>query len=254
MLIDSDEYKKLHEVEGKLWWFLILHQKVLEQIKAHFVDKTISILDAGCGTGGLLEKLKAEGYSQLQGFDFSDDAVKFTNQRGFPVKKINILECDTHFTPNQFDVIISNDVCYQFDDVELEQLLKNLFKILKPNGIIISNNQALNAFRGIHDIAVGAKRRFNRNDFRNNAIINQSAELKTLTYWSFFLAPLIFAIRFSQRIKLKLIGESNSKITSDVKLPSNFINRFFYKLVNSERNLPFCSPFGSSLFVVLQKK
>lgn len=254
MLIDSDEYKKLHEVEGKLWWFLILHQKVLQQIKAHSSDKTIAILDAGCGTGGMLDILKSEGYAQLQGFDFSDDAVKFTNERGFPVKKINILECDSEFKPNQFDVIISNDVWYQFDETELEQLLKNLFEILKPNGIIISNNQALNAFRGIHDIAVGAKRRFSRKDFIHNSVIKTSAEIKNLTYWSFFLAPIIFAIRFSQRIKLKLVGASNIEITSDVKLPSNFINQLFYKLVRLESKLPFRSPFGSSLFVVLKKK
>src|SRR5690606_23388219 len=119
---------------------------------------------------------------------------------------------------------------------------------------IISNNQALNAFHGIHDIAVGAKKRFSRKDFLHNSVIESSAEIKNLTYWSFLLAPLIFTIRFSQRVKLKFIGASNIEITSDVKLPSNFINQLFYKLVRLESKLPFRSPFGSSLFVVLQKR
>jgi len=252
MLIDSVEYKKLRETEDKLWWFKHLHNKVLKEIKNNSLSNTISILDAGCGTGGLLEKLKSEGYENVIGFDFSEDAVDFSRERGFNVTKLDILNCADHFEESQFDIIISNDVWYQFDDNELDQLLNNLFKILKPGGIIISNNQALKAFGGIHDIAVGAKRRFKKSDFKNNTIINKNAKFVKMIYWSFILAPLIYIIRLSQRIKLRLF-KSDIKIESDVKLPSPVINSIFFKIVDFEENLPVKSPFGSSLFLVMKK-
>ena len=69
MLINSSEYEKMYQTEEKLWWYKILHEKVLEVIILFFQEnKSIKILDAGCGTGGMLEILKKNDYINIQEF------------------------------------------------------------------------------------------------------------------------------------------------------------------------------------------
>ena len=47
-----EEYKMMYDAEEKLWWYSILHEKVLAEIVKKYRDNdNISILDIGCGTG-----------------------------------------------------------------------------------------------------------------------------------------------------------------------------------------------------------
>ncbi|MEO6686238.1 MAG: class I SAM-dependent methyltransferase, partial [Dyadobacter sp.] len=63
MINNRAEYQRMFEVEQKLWWYQILHEKVLYQIEKQFKkNKNITILDAACGTGGLLSFFQANDY------------------------------------------------------------------------------------------------------------------------------------------------------------------------------------------------
>ena len=54
MIDNRQEYQRMFEVERQLWWYQILHRKVLSQITSHFRThySDLKILDAACGTGG----------------------------------------------------------------------------------------------------------------------------------------------------------------------------------------------------------
>ena len=75
MLGNKDEYDRMAEAEGKHWWYRSLHERVLRTIQKQFASRDIDILDAGCGTGGLLSYLRDNGFTNLQGFDISEFAV-----------------------------------------------------------------------------------------------------------------------------------------------------------------------------------
>ena len=78
MIGRSDEYEKMFRLEGQLWWYRILHERVESVLRQHFGDKRdIQLLDAGCGTGGLLSFLRQRNYNNLRGIDGSADAVAF---------------------------------------------------------------------------------------------------------------------------------------------------------------------------------
>lgn len=251
MLINRAEYEAMYQVEEQLWWYKILHERVYEAIKAEFGDKTdIKILDAGCGTGGMLSFLAAKGYKQIQGFDFNDAAVEFSKNRGLHVSQASILELKGMFETDGFDVVICNDVLYQFEDEEIKNALLDILSLLKPNGKFISNNNAFEAFRGTHDIAVGSKKRFVLADFKKYL---GAQKIVKATYWSFFLSPLIFLVRFVQRLQLRFGKVNLAEIKSDVSLPSPFLNSFFYRLVKFESRLSSNFPFGSSLFLIITK-
>jgi len=254
MLINYDEYRMMYEAEEKLWWYRILHEKVLKEIQNRFHEnKQIKILDAGCGTGGLMSFLIKHGYENIQGFDYSEDAVNFCKERNLAVQQIDITNFENKFAANSFDVIVNDDVVYQFDNSTITNIFHTFQSILKVDGIIISNNNAFNVFYGTHDIAVGGKQRFKLSDFEK---ILKNLPLKIIyhTYWSVLLSPLILGVRLVQQIQLKLNLIDLKSIKSDVTVPADFVNNFFYQVVKLEEQLFKKGFFGSSLFLVLRKK
>ena len=74
-----NEYYKMAEVEMNHWWYKSLHFQVLQQLMIKSKSKKIKILDAGCGSGGLMKYLEARGYENMKGFDISDEAVNLCN-------------------------------------------------------------------------------------------------------------------------------------------------------------------------------
>jgi 2-polyprenyl-3-methyl-5-hydroxy-6-metoxy-1,4-benzoquinol methylase len=161
LLINYQEYLAMYKVEDTLWWYQVLHDRVVEEVKSLPGFPHLKVLDAGCGTGGLMSRLKMEGVTDIQGFDFNADAVAFSRSRGLEVHQADI----RNFSLGTFDVVISNDVLYQMDDHELLSAMDSLCSALHKGGVLISNNNAFAVFGGIHDIAVGSKRRFVKKDF-----------------------------------------------------------------------------------------
>ena len=254
MLINYDEYRAMYKAEEKLWWYKVLHEKVLKEIKNKFGEnKQIEILDAGCGTGGLMSFLLKNGYHNIQGFDYSIDAVSFCNERRLAVQQIDIIDFENIFGDNIFDVIINNDVVYQFENSVIRTIFSTFQRKLATNGIVITNNNAFNVFYGTHDIAVGGKQRFSLSDFVN-ILDGTSLEIIYYSYWSWILSPLILTVRLVQQLQLKFNLIDLKKIKSDVSIPSNFINNFLYRIVKVEEKLQKKGFFGSSLFLVLNKK
>ncbi len=244
----------MYEAETQLWWYKILHEKILKLIILNSNNKNIKILDAGCGTGGLMTFLQKNGYSNIKGFDYSDDAVLFCKKRNLDVIKGNITELGDLFM-EKFDIIICNDVLYQFENEAIVSTFKSLFYRLSGDGFIISNNQAFDVFSGTHDMAVGAKQRFTLSKIVNLvSSANSKFEIKYSNYWSLFLSPLILIIRLTQKLKIYFNLVDIKTLKSDVNIPNLFLNKVFYKIVKLEEFLFKKAFFGSSLIVQIGKR
>lgn len=253
MIGRSDEYAKMFRIEQQLWWYRILHQTVAQHLSVKLGSRRdVTILDAGCGTGGLLDFLRKQGYTNLRGIDGSADAVQFCHERNLPVTQVDLADL-THFAPGQtYDVIVCNDVFCYFDDPSLTRLLTELARRLNPDGMLLSNNNAFGVFWGQHDLAIGSTRRFVRADFAR-LLPAVGLQLRSSTYWSFLLSPLILLVRQWQRLQLRLGWRSPDQPASDVYLPHPFVNETLYRLVRTERRLLPRTPFGSSLFTTAGK-
>lgn len=257
MFDKKDEYEKMFRVEQQLWWYRILHGRVLAAIQKQFGDRTdIRLLDAGCGTGGLLSYLRERGYRNTEGLDGSADAVAFCHERGLNVSQANLLNMNTwqpEETTEAFDVVVCDDVFCYFNDEQLRQLIAELSRRVRPGGLLITNNNAFAVFRGSHDLAVGSTRRFVRADLER-LLPGTGLTIQYSTYWSLFLSPLILAIRQWQNLQLRLGWQTADQPHSDVYLPPNWLNSLFYGLVKAEGTLLPRTPFGSSLFTILKKR
>ena len=166
MIGRSEEYEKMFQLEGQLWWYRHLHERTEAALQQQFGQRRdMQILDAGCGTGGMLDFLRRKGYENLRGIDGSTDAITFCQERGFSVTSVNLNDLAAFEPTTQYDAIICNDVFCYFTEAELPPLVAALAQRLKPAGILISNNNAFRIFAGQHDIAVGILRRFVLADF-----------------------------------------------------------------------------------------
>lgn len=248
-----DEYEKMFRLEEQLWWYRILHERVEAALQQRFGGRRdMAILDAGCGTGGLLHALRRQGYVNLRGLDGSADAVAFCRERGLNVSLLNLTDLGGYEPDRQYDVIICNDVFCYFNDQQLSGLLSNFGRRLRPDGWLISNNNAFRVFWGQHDLAIGSSRRFVRADF-DRLLPAAGLQVGQSTYWSFALSPLILLMRQWQRLQLTLGWRKTENARSDVYLPAAWLNETLYRLVHTEQNLLPRTPFGSSLFIIVSK-
>ncbi|MEZ0538775.1 class I SAM-dependent DNA methyltransferase [Fibrella arboris] len=256
MIEKTGEFGRMFAVEEQLWWYRHLHDQVIRRIQARFGQRRdLTILDAGCGTGGLLSRLRQAGYTAIHGVDGSPEGVTFCRERGLPVDLLNLNQLASYspagMSDASFDVIICNDVFCYFVDTDLIPLLSEFERRLRPGGILISNNNAFSVFWGEHDLAVGSLRRFVRADF-NRLLVDTGLQIRSATYWSFLLSPLILLVRQWQALKLRLRKRPAAELTSDVELSPPLLNQWLYSVVSFERKLIPSAPFGSSLLLEIE--
>lgn len=272
MIGNRREYDVMAAVESDHWWYAHLHRRVLRAIEHHCVTTgalttknqsmtdppTVRILDAGCGTGGLLMKLQQAGFTGARGFDLSEDAVAYATERGLDVVQGDLKQMAMFAPSDSVDVIVNNDTLYHLNELEQRAFFKACYAQLKPGGIMVLNVPALKAFSGNHDLAVGITQRFSK---RTLLPLLEQADFQVLKaqYWPFILSPLIGLTRLLQKIQRKTPGLGHDQALkqtyqSDLAMPHPFVNAVLSLICRFELTWPFKTPWGSSLFVVLQKR
>lgn len=250
MLERRHEYDKMARVEQEHWWYRTLHHLVLDSIRRRFRGNEIAIIDAGCGTGGLMLFLRSRGYCHISGFDLSEDGVRYCRQRNLAVAQDHLLNLAARHPPASADVIVSTDTLYFLEPNERISFVRQSGEILKPGGLLILNLPALKAFAGIHDLSVGIKHRFSRADVR--AFVNRDRfHIVRELYWPFLLSPAVFLVRAFQRLKMRV--DSQFDVRSDIELPGRAINMLLETITRLENRWFPTKPFGSSLLVVAEK-
>ena len=115
--------------------------KTLDWILANSENKQLNILDLGCGPGLYSEKLAEKGHN-VTGVDFSANSIEYAKKTAKNKKlKINYLQenyLNLDLEENSFDlvILIFTDFGPLLPD-EREQLLLNIKRVLKPNGVFI---------------------------------------------------------------------------------------------------------------------
>ncbi|GAB3166341.1 class I SAM-dependent methyltransferase [Telluribacter humicola] len=253
MIDNRLEYQRMYDVERRLWWYQSLHGRVLRQIRRQFGpnNRSIRILDAACGTGGLLSYLREQGYPHLTGFDYSRHAIDFSQERGLDVSFGDLRRVDDFRPSEHYDVITCNDALYFLTDEEITNALTSIRKRLLPGGLLLVNIHAFEAFAGTHDVAVGSSRRFQHADFERYAG-QAGLTIQRHTYWPFALSVPILAVRQWQQYQLRQGRVNIQEVDSDVSYPGDLINGLLRGIMKLEETALSSAPFGSSLFLVMK--
>jgi SAM-dependent methyltransferase len=239
-----DEYRKMAEVEERMWYYRALHRNIICSVKLRSNPVEVSLLDAGCGTGGLLYRFK-QAYPEWRftGLDFSSVACDRARKRtGGEIVEGSISTLP--FPAAHFDVAVSCDVVCQISDAE--KAVAEFFRCLKSGGIVVLNMPAYQWMYSYHDRETANLRRYTRTEV--NALLTAAGfKIVRSTYWNMLPFPLAF-------IKRKILPSDSSK--SDVKLLPPPVEAFFNGLMRLEQfwlSLGGRMPFGSSVLTVAQK-
>jgi trans-aconitate 2-methyltransferase len=131
---DSTAYDRLSDPQ--YGWGL----KVLEKLKVLPLRGNEHILDAGCGTGRVTEKLlQAFPQSQVTAVDASANMVDEAGKRLAPFgQRVKIAQVDLLELPDQnsFDVIFSTAVFHWIQDHD--RLFQIVFRALRPGGFLLA--------------------------------------------------------------------------------------------------------------------
>jgi ubiquinone/menaquinone biosynthesis C-methylase UbiE len=241
----KEEYKKMFFLEKNNWWF-----KGKRHIIFNFVDKfyknknNLKILDVGCGTGIILKRF--EKYGQVYGTDISEDAINFCKKRN--LKNVQVGDANKlQYSSNSFDIISINDVLYHKGIKDDVAVLKELFRVCKKGGRIFITDSAMKCLWSKHDLAVHARTRYSKEEF-NKKLIKSGFKVQKISYFNFFLFPLVFFVRRINNI-------TKRKPSTDIEKTIEPFNTILYSIFVLESYLLkiINFPAGVSIFIVAKK-
>jgi SAM-dependent methyltransferase len=110
-----------------------------------YVSKNALILDIGCGYGRTLNELYSNGYSNTVGIDFSEKMIERGKIMHPHLRFETIINGKTNYFENTFEAVVLLAVltCIIKDEEQID-LLNEVKRILKPDGIIYVNDFLLN--------------------------------------------------------------------------------------------------------------
>src|SRR5215510_4036118 len=78
--MNAEEYERMYRLEDSYWWFVGRHDLVLGFIDSIYKQRgDLTILDIGCGTGAMSQKMQDRG--MVVSADFSPQALSYGKRR-----------------------------------------------------------------------------------------------------------------------------------------------------------------------------
>ncbi|HEY9679245.1 MAG TPA: class I SAM-dependent methyltransferase [Drouetiella sp.] len=212
--MDDTEYTNIAQNESNHFYYVSVHELVLGLIEQNFRSNKsqLQILDAGCGTGSLAEKMCKLG--TVRAVDMHDEALRYSSSRGINVTKASVESLP--FPDKEFDLVTSIDVIYHKfvnDDVAA---LKEFFRVLKPGGVLVLRVPADPQLFSSHDEVVQTARRYLKSELKSK-LKAAGFKIQRLTYCQ---SPLYIPAL----VKAKLDRRKTDSHSSAIENESNVLN------------------------------
>jgi SAM-dependent methyltransferase len=223
----------LYALEESLWWFVGMREvtrAVLDPVCP--TGRRRDVLDAGCGTGGMLTWLERyAGGGRVAGIDFASDALEFCRSRGLrDVAQASVTALP--FAGETFDLVTSFDVLVQLPGEGSDELaMREMFRVLKPGGVAFARAAAYEWMRSGHDEALNTQRRYTLGQLVER-MTRAGFRVRRATYANSLLLPAAVV----RRLLLKRLGLADRG--SDVRPPgSDWLNRSLASALKAEASL-----------------
>ena len=227
-----------------MWHYRSLHRHVCRELLNAVGRAPAKILDAGCGTGGLIRRLISEAPGwEVTGLDVLPLACQLAKERSTGAIVEGRIEA-LPFADEEFAAVVSTDVlCCVEDD---QAAIREIFRVLRPGGVFVVNVPAYQWLWSYHDVATHSQRRYRRKELVNKIREAGFGEPAT-THWNALTLPLI-------AFRRKCLPASPDG--SDVKAFPIWIDRIlhgFMKVEHAWIGLGGRWSFGSSQMAVARK-
>jgi len=130
--LGSEEFKKSKGQD--------VHPRIKSLLQNIHLDKTMHVLDIGCGRGDISIYL-ARFVKRVVGIDYSSDAIKIAKklkENSVRTKrKLQFIQCDATslpFADSSFDVIVAIDILEHLTKDDVVKMMREIKRVLKSNG------------------------------------------------------------------------------------------------------------------------
>jgi len=238
--MEAIEYETMHKLESSFWWYRALHNIILDRVNQMHLPDSAKLLDAGCGTGGLLRKLHdAFPAYNLTGMEYHAEGMRHLQQ----LSGSSIINGDVNampFSDNSFDALTLTDVLYH-KNVQPDKCLAECFRVLKPHGHLLVNLPAYNWMRSAHDKHVHTRERYTASTCELQ-LVSAGFRIQHVGYWNSLLFPLMVIHRLTT---------GKLKDASDIETLASWQDNLFYRIIHCEQFLQrhhLHLPFGGSVW------
>lgn len=243
--MNPQEYANIYQHEDHHWWYRGMWRISAALLAQHCPAPWGGwrVLDAGCGTGGVLSRLAP--YGARVGIDVSALALGFARCRGHRCLAQATVEA-LPFPDATFDLVVSFDVLQHAAIADDRHACAELARVLRPGGWLLLRLPAYDWLRSAHDAFVHTRHRYTADEVRT-LVAATGLRLRRLTYANTLLFPLIAV----QRLLARLNAEARSDVTP---LPRPLNGLLEAVLVAEARWLRARSfPFGLTVIALAQK-
>ena len=191
-MMSPEEHRRMAGCEDTLWHYAALHGNVRRALVRAGMLAEGELLDAGCGTGGLLRRLRGWWpQARVRGVELSAFAVGLARERTdcrIDEGSVLALPC----ADESLDAITCVDVVYQLPDPGAAY--REAARCLRPGGVLVVNEPAHRWLYSYHDVSVGGRQRFARKELLG---LLRAAGLEPVyaTNWNFLPLPLVWVRR-----------------------------------------------------------
>ncbi len=242
------EYERMHQLEDWYWWFVSRREAAIRFLRDALSDQArIRVLDAGCGTGGMLDLFSRTPGFESTGADICPDALRFCRNRGHT----RLVAADLTALPfesESFDAVTSLDV---LEHIEADfDAAGEIARVLRPGGVLVAIVPAYQFLWGPHDVALHHKRRYGAGQLPQ---VLERAGLKVER--ETFLLTLLFPAAVAARMLARWRHRGDQAESAGLPPVSAALNRLLIRLQAAELALARrCTlKFGLSIVVVARK-
>jgi SAM-dependent methyltransferase len=232
-------------VEDRHWWYVGVRREVepwLERLQQRRPGP-LRVLDAGCGTGGLLANLRTNAWKV--GVEISPEGIRLARSRGVTLVRGSVSALP--FADSSFDAVVSIDVlCHS--GVQEAQAVAEATRVLRPGGLLLAQVPAFEFLKGAHDAAVWTKRRYRRKEV-TRLLSGAGLAIRRSTYRNALLFPFAALVRLFGRGR----RIPRDRARSDVRPVPPLVNALLSGVLTAERKFARGFPFGLSVFCAAEK-
>lgn len=185
MKLEKRAYATMFEKEDEHWWFVGRRKVLGALLDGLGLGDGCRILDVGCGTGGNFPFLSR--YGEVEGCDYSEEAVRFCRLRG----NARVVEASIYELPYpdaSFDLVTCLDV---IEHLRLDlPALRELGRVLKPEGHLLVTLPGRPELYSDFDCLAGHLRRYTREEVRR-LMRACGFRILRLTSYTVFAHPII---------------------------------------------------------------
>jgi SAM-dependent methyltransferase len=232
--------------EDRHWWHVARRRVVADMIQRLDLPPNARLLDAGCGSGGVLGTLSRFG--EVSGIDINPESVALAYRRGYDDIQTGPVE-ELPWDDETFDVVTLLDVLEHTADDRVT--LQEMRRVTRPRGHLLVTVPAYQVLWSNHDVVNAHYRRYSRRTLRAAALGGGWSVERMTPFNSLLLAPAA-AVRFTQKLRREPVEEH----TPDARIGPQWLYpalelplRVEASWLRRNRNLPV----GLSLMVLLRR-